>query len=98
VFMDSEMPLMKDLGNALFPSSEGYAPKHWFLNIPITYLDKMTAILLWQEVKMTKFHQQLLRILLHILKKKKNEVFYTRRSTLLVKRNLKNAYDSILFF
>jgi hypothetical protein len=25
VFMDSEMPLMKDLGNALFPSSEGYA-------------------------------------------------------------------------
>jgi hypothetical protein len=25
--MDSEMPLMKDLGNALFPSSEGYAPK-----------------------------------------------------------------------
>jgi hypothetical protein len=49
---------------------------------------------------MTKFHQQLLRILLHILKKTgKNEViFYTRRSHSLVKQNLKNAYDSMFVF
>jgi hypothetical protein len=49
VFMDSEMPLMKDLGNALFPSSEGYAPKALISKYAITYLDKMIRhSFLWQ--------------------------------------------------
>jgi hypothetical protein len=73
--------------------------KHWFLNIPITYLDKMIHSFLWQEVKMTKFHQQLLRILLHILKKTGKEwgdFLYPKVYTL-VKRNLK-MHDSIFVF
>lgn len=41
VFIDNEIPIMKEIGNALFPSSEGYAPKDLIAKYePITYFDK----------------------------------------------------------
>lgn len=41
VFVDNEIQLFKDVGNALFPSINGYAPKDSLVKFePITYLDK----------------------------------------------------------
>lgn len=41
VFIDSDMQLMKDVGNALFPDSEGYTPKESIVKYEsITYFDK----------------------------------------------------------
>ncbi|ULQ51320.1 alpha/beta hydrolase [Flavihumibacter fluvii] len=41
VFIDNEMPIMKEIGNALFPYTEGYAPKDSITKYePITYFDK----------------------------------------------------------
>jgi len=41
VFMNNEVPVMKEIGNALFPSSVGYAPKEEIRKYePITYFDK----------------------------------------------------------
>ncbi|CAN5195332.1 hypothetical protein BH20BAC1_BH20BAC1_17370 [soil metagenome] len=41
VFIENEVPIMKEIGNALFPSSESYAPKDLIAKYePITYFDK----------------------------------------------------------
>jgi acetyl esterase/lipase len=41
VFIDNEVPIMKQIGDALFPSSEGYAPADSIAKYePITYFDK----------------------------------------------------------
>lgn len=41
VFIDNEMQLLKDVGNALFPSINGYTPKDTLIKYePITYFDK----------------------------------------------------------
>jgi acetyl esterase/lipase len=41
VFIDNEVPIMKQIGNALFPSSEGYTPADSIARYePITYFDK----------------------------------------------------------
>ncbi|MBU0695259.1 MAG: alpha/beta hydrolase fold domain-containing protein [Bacteroidetes bacterium] len=41
VFMNNEMSLMKEIGNALFQFGEGYAPKDSIIKYePITYFDK----------------------------------------------------------
>lgn len=41
VFMNHEVPIMKEIGNALFPASTGYAPKEEVRKYePLTYWDK----------------------------------------------------------
>jgi acetyl esterase/lipase len=41
VFMHNDVPLLKEVGNALFPSSKDYAPKDTITKYePITYFDK----------------------------------------------------------
>ena len=51
VFMDNKVPLMKELGMAFFPSSEGYAPQDTIAKYnPITYFDKNDpAFFLWHR-------------------------------------------------
>jgi acetyl esterase/lipase len=49
VFMDHEMPIMKEIGNALFPSTAGYATREiTSIYEPISYFDKKDpAFFLW---------------------------------------------------
>jgi acetyl esterase/lipase len=103
VFMDNEMPLMKDLGNALFPSSEGYAPKALISKYaPITYLDKNDPpFFLWQggkddQVPPITFE----KFVAHLNEnRKKNEVIFIPEGLHSPNATeLKNAYDSIFVF
>lgn len=49
VFIDNDIQLLKDVGNALFPSINGYAPKDTVVKYePITYFDKDDpSLFLW---------------------------------------------------
>ncbi len=53
VFIDNEIPIMKEIGNALFPSNDRYATKEVISKYePITYFDKNDPpIFLWHAGK-----------------------------------------------
>ncbi len=103
VFMNNEIPIMKEIGSALFQFGEGYAPKDSIVRYePITYFDKNDPpFFLWHggkddqvpPITFVKFDDLLNE------NKKKNKViflsggFHSPNAT-----ELKDAYNQIFIF
>jgi acetyl esterase/lipase len=103
VFIDNDLQIMKDIGNALFPSSEGYAPKDTIAKYePITYFDKNDPpFFLWHGGKDDQIPPSTFVKFVDLLNKdkNKNEVifspdgFHDPNAT-----ELKQAYIQIFIF
>jgi len=103
VFMDNEIPIMKEIGSALFPSNEGYAPKDLIIKYePITYFDKKDPpFFLWHGGKDDQIPPSTFVKFVDLLNedKNKNEVIFSAdgvddpNAT-----ELKDAYKQIFIF
>jgi acetyl esterase/lipase len=103
VFMNNEIPLMKEIWNALFQFGEGYAPKDSIAKYePITYFDKNDPpFFLWHGGKDDQVPPITFVKFVDLLNenKKKNEViflpdgFHSPNAT-----ELKDAYNQIFIF
>ena len=103
VFMDNEMPIMKEVGNALFPSSEGYAPKDLIAKYePITYFDKNDPpFFLWHGGKDDQIPRPTFVKFVDLLNgnKKKNKVMFLPDGVHSPNATeLTEAYDKIFIF
>ncbi len=103
VFIDNDLQIMKDIGNALFPSSEGYAPKDSIVKYePITYFDKNDPpFFLWHGGKDDQILPSTFVKFVDLLnkKKKKNVVVFSPIGTHDPnKTELKDAYSQIFIF
>ena len=103
VFIDNDVQIMKDIGNALFPFSKGYAPKDTIDKYePITYFDKYDPpFFLWHGGKDDQILPSTFAKFVDLLNedKNKNEVifssegFHNPNAT-----ELTNAYTKIFVF
>ena len=103
VFMDNEIPIMKEIGNALFPSSVGYAPKEIISKYePISYFDKNDPpFFLWYGGKDDQVPPITFEKFVALLNENKNknvilfspDGFHDPNTT-----ELKNAYSGIFVF
>jgi len=103
VFIDNEIPIMKEIGNALFPSMEGYAPKDSIAKYePITYFDKNDPpFFIWHGGKDDQIPPSTFVKFVDLLNedKSKNEVIFSAdgihdpNAT-----ELKDAYNQIFIF
>lgn len=103
VFIDNEMPIMKEIGNALFPSSEGYAPKDSIAKYePITYFDKNDPpFFLWHGGKDDQIPSATFVKFVDLLNedKNKNEVIFSADGVHDPNpTELKNTYNQIFIF
>ena len=103
VFIDNDVQIMKDIGNALFPYSKGYVPKDTIVKYePITYFDKSDPpFFLWHGGKDDQILPSTFAKFVDLLNedKNKNEVifstegFHDPNAT-----ELTNAYTKIILF
>jgi len=103
VFIDHEIPIMKEIGNALFPSSEGYAPKDLLAKYePITYFDKNDPpFFLWHAGKDDQIPPSTFVKFVDLLNqdKNKNEVIFSADGVHDPNaKELKDAYNKIFIF
>lgn len=103
VFIDNELPIMKDIGNALFPSNEGYAPKDLIAKYePITYFDKKDPpFFLWHGGKDDQIPPSTFVKFVDLLNqdKIKNEVIFSADGVHDPNaKELKDAYNKIFIF
>lgn len=103
VFIDNEMPIMKEIGNALFPSSEGYAPRDSIARYePITYFDKNDPpFFLWHGGKDDQIPPSTFVKFVDLLNsdKRKNEVIFSAAGVHDPNATeLKDAYNRIFIF
>ncbi|GAB2801513.1 alpha/beta hydrolase [Rhabdobacter roseus] len=103
VFVDNEMQLFKDVGNALFPSINGYTPKDTLVKFePITFFDKNDpSFFLWHggqddqipPTTFTKFVGEL-----NIDKNRNFVLFVPNGKHDPTAKELKEAYEQIFTF
>lgn len=103
VFMDNEAQLMKDLGNALFPSSEGYTPKEvTFRYEPVTYFDTNDPpFFLWYGGKDDQIPPSTFETFVKLLNKNKRKnvvIFSPESGHFLNAAERKSVYDRIFIF
>jgi acetyl esterase/lipase len=102
-FINNKIPLMSDIGHALFPSYKGYTPIEVISKYePITYFDKYSPpFFLWYGGQDDQIPPATFEKFVNLLNEstKKNEVIFSPKSSHFPKANaLENAYDRIFMF
>ncbi|WP_223649491.1 alpha/beta hydrolase [Hymenobacter psoromatis] len=103
VFMSNEVPIMKEIGFALFPATTDYAPKEYIRKYePITYFDKNDPpFFIWHGGKDDQVPPETFEKFVGLLNedKKKNEVFFLPQGLHSPNSSeLKDAYVEIFKF
>lgn len=103
VFMDNELKLFQDVGKALFPSIDNYAPKDTIAKYePITYFDKKDPhFFLWHGGKDDQIPPSTFVKFVALLNEnssKNKVIFIPDGSHDPTSTELKNAYDQIFIF
>jgi acetyl esterase/lipase len=103
VFMSNEVPVMKEIGLALFPETTDYAPKEYIKKYePITYFDKNDPpFFIWQGGKDDQVPPVTFEKFVALLQQdpRKNEVLFVPEGQHSPNAaELKNAYQAIFAF
>jgi acetyl esterase/lipase len=103
VFIDNDAQIMKDIGNALFPTIDGYAPKDSLARYePITYFDKNDPpFFLWHGGRDDQIPSATFEAFVGLLNmdKSKNKVIFSPGGVHSPNEaELKDAYEQIFIF
>ncbi len=103
VFMDNPVPIMKEIGMALFPETAGYAPKDVIRRYePLTYLDpKDPPFFIWHGGQDDQIPPDTFTRFVQLLQqnKRKNEVLFVREGRHSPSASeLETAYERIFEF
>lgn len=103
VFMDHKVQIMKDIGNALFPNTEAYAPKDSISKYePINYFDKNDPpLFLWHGGKDDQIPAPTYVKMVELLNKNKNKntvIFIPEGLHSPSEKELMSAYKQIFLF